>query len=246
MVSLVIILALIGIDWPVAPTVTFPDGKREAAIVVEIAQQQVLVMTDSCVEVRRNAGLVLEPQSERSLKPRREVVQQVIALLQDKSDELRAGAIELARRLGRDLIEQDVGQLIHSARSDVRKVAAVLLGEIRARDPSPLLKLKWDKDAEVRKLAVRSAARIGGAEVIAFCLDRAENDSDVVVRREALSRLGDCGDLAATPALIDLAEHLESDPYLQNIALRALKRLTRRSFDRDFTEWRRWWQAQAK
>lgn len=246
MAGLLYLLLIAGIDWPVAPTVTFPDGKKQPAIVIEIDQQQVLVVTEAKVEVRRNSGLVLEPQSEHTLKPHREVVLQVIELLQDKSIDLRTAAIETARRLGRDLIEEDLGGLTHSSRVDVRKVAALLLGDIRARDPSPLFLLKWDKDLEVRKFAVRSAARIGGAEAMAFCLDRAENDGDIVVRREAIARLGDSGDASMTPALIDLAAKLDGDPYLQSIAIRALKRLTNHSFDKDFGAWRRWWRTQAK
>jgi len=242
---LVLTLSISGIEWPTAPTVTFPGGKSEPALVVEIAQQQVLIVTESRVEIRRNAGLKLDSVNEHELRPKKEVVRAVVDLLQDKSDVVRGAAFEMLKRLGRYLVEEEVAPLFHSARADQRKAAAALLGEIRANDVSPLIKLRYDKDTDVRKLAVRSAARIGGAEAIAFVLDRAENDDDTVVRREAILRLGDSKELSLTPALIDLGEKLAVEPYLQGIALRSLRRLTKQNFESDFTAWRGWWRSQG-
>lgn len=239
-------LLIAGIEFPTAPTVTFPDGTQERALVVEIAQQQVLLVTENRFEIRRNAGLSIDNLAERELRPKKQVIAGVVTLLQDKSVPLRAAAYEMLKHLGRYLVEEEVAPLIHSARAEVRKIAASLLGDIRAIDPSPLINLRYDDDAEVRRLAVRSAARIGGADAVAFILDRAENDIDKLVRREAISRLGDCKDLTIAGALIDLAERLGGDDsYLQSIALRSLRRLAKRNFDMDFAAWRTWWRTQS-
>ena len=84
-----------------------------------------------------------------------------------------------------------------------------------------------------------------GGEFRAVFLDRAENDTDTVVRREAILRIGDSREVSLTPALIDLGERLAVEPYLQGIALRALKRLTKQNFESDFTAWRGWWRSQG-
>jgi HEAT repeat protein len=232
--------------WPLAPGWTIKDGKPKLALVVEAGEEQMLVVTETQMLFIPCDDLVKVGDIEGPLKVKGRVVEQVARLLEDPCDIKRSAAAEMLFLLGRDMAEKPVANRLRSKEPSVRRLAVKLLGDMKTKNLEPLVELKSDQDEQVRKHAVRAAAHIGGQEALSFCLDRARNDPAPSVRREAILRLGDCGDLEITPDLIEIAQDLEEDSHLREVAIRALSRLTRKPYGDDLERWRSWWESREE
>lgn len=139
----------------------------------------------------------------------RRVVRALSIAVRDTSDEVRIAAAVALRRAGeraRDAVPGIAEMLKDSAHANVRRTAAVLLGDLGRYDPGravpPLERALADGNAEVRLAAGSALGRLGrdaGASTPALTAASADPDPGARVQAiDALSRVGFPHDTVAT------------------------------------------------
>lgn len=184
-----------------------------------------------------------ESRSSQEVSARSESRPSVERDVADLSDaKLREAALEsLTQRL--DAASELLTKALDSRDAGLR--ATVLRLWRRAPEKAPPARvavLLRDEDIDVREQAVLlyAAARPEGwAEVLVRILPR---ELDTRVKRQIVVSLGDSGDVACVPALVDFLE-ISGDEYLQKRAVAALFSLTQKRFGKDVVAWRAWWRG---
>lgn len=169
-------------------------------------------MRDARVDAAYALGHVLELQPNV-----RRVVRALSIAVRDTSDDVRIAAAVALRRAGeraRNAVPGIADMLLDTAHANVRRTAAVLLGDLGRYDPSravpPLEQALSDKNADVR-IAVGSALGRLGRDAGASTpgLIRAVADPDANVRAQAidaLSRVGLPHDTVAAVLQVGLSD----------------------------------------
>jgi len=129
----------------------------------------------------------------------------------------------LGRRGVSDVAKPLIGYL-RDANSDIRRVAAYALGEIKAKEAAgPLVAALKDEDWRVREEAAEALGKIGAKEAVEPLIE-ALKDGNSSVREAAAYALGEIGDRRAIKALEDVYAKDEST-FVKIGAAYALRRM---------------------
>ncbi len=156
----------------------------------------------------------------------------VQALIDDieaaKSGEPRDDRVSLSEVVGR--LEKDPDP--KTRREAIRVLAAIGRKELITTFANALL----DKDYGVRVIAAREMGRLGGPDALPLVKRLLKEDPSRLVRGAAASAIADIGEASAVGALVESLK--DSDPYVVDESIRAVSRLTKRSFvTASDTEW---------
>jgi hypothetical protein len=131
---------------------------------------------------------------------------------------------------------------------DVRFWATHALGELRYPEAATVLVPRlFDDDAQVRRIARRSAASLVGAGAAGFPIlkgleDITRNpDQPKPHRVLAIETMGEIRSGSLVPPLLAALE--DSSEEVADAARRALLLITRQDFGRDVRRWQEWWSA---
>jgi len=115
----------------------------------------------------------------------------------------------------------------------------------RAPEKAParrVVALLRDEDGDVREQAVLLYAAARPENWEADLMRILPRESDTRVKRQIVVSLGDSGNVACVPSLVDFLE-TAADEYLQKRAAAALLSLTQKRLGKDVPAWRAWWRG---
>ena len=136
---------------------------------------------------------------------------------------------------------QKAGGATNAANTAAEEVLAQTLGSSDWRLRGTAIRVRAERN---KKQLAEAAARGGQPDprVIAFFFERADKDSDVWVRKQALLALGDLGQMDAVRPLVAALEGFVKQRKLEEAgaAAQALSQLTGRRYGVAPTRWREW------
>lgn len=148
----------------------------------------------------------------------------VLKLLADPAEGVRRTAVEHLGYFEDARVLPALAAALKGKSAAVRAVAARALAHVDEESALPhLSKAVVDNDPRVRYQAVKSAAMHRIPELAPTLREIARSDSAIPVRIAAVRALGELRDTAATPLLIELAMHPETD--IASVAIVALGQL---------------------
>ena len=149
-----------------------------------------------------------------------------------KGDDLTE-RLDAVRSLG-EVNDPKATEYLVAAASDpdmrVRVKAIDTLGQIRAKDATPLLIQQLfmrDTDLGTKRRILATLGKIGDERAAAPILDFLSRDVDVAARGNAIFALGDIGDRSALPALQTLTTNTQDD-NLRGLAQEAIRKIQTR------------------
>lgn len=113
---------------------------------------------------------------------------------------------------------------------------------LASRELGPLCS---DETSEVRELAILLLARMRQEDSVAVLVRLLPAERDRRVTRQIVAGLGASGDVSAVVPLLEWMR-MQDDPYLLDVAGRALQSLTSAKHGRDVRAWDAWWEKHGE